>query len=88
MKPFVEIETVDKFKEIINLYGVKYVYFASKEELFDIQNVDEFEMKVNAGLITKKDIYEYDWNSVDNNRITYFLPNNKCIICIIKEMSN
>lgn len=60
MKQFVEIKTVDEFKEFIKTSVVKEVYFASRENFLNLRSVDELEKKVENGFIVKKDISEYD----------------------------
>ena len=88
MKSFVEITTVEKFKELIKVYDVRNVYFAPKAELENLQTIDDFEMKVKEKLIMKKSISEYDLSSMDDTRIIYFSFDNQIFVCVISDLSN
>lgn len=88
MKSFVEIKTVEKFKELIKFYDVKSVYFAPKAELENLQSIDDLEMKVKEKLIVKKSISEYDLSSMDDTRIIYFSFDNQIFVCVISDLSN
>lgn len=88
MKSFVEITTVEKFKELIKVYDVKNVYFAPKAELENLQTIDDLEMKVKEKLIMKKSISEYDLSSMDDTRIIYFSFDNQIFVCVISDLSN
>lgn len=88
MKSFVEIKTVEKFKELIKVYDVKNVYFAPKAELENLQSIDDLEMKVKEKLIVKKSISEYDLSSMDDTRIIYFSFDNQIFVCVISDLSN
>ena len=88
MKSFVEITTVEKFKELIKVYDVRNVYFAPKAELENLQTIDDLEMKVKEKLIMKKSISEYDLSSMDDTRIIYFSFDNQIFVCVISDLSN
>lgn len=85
MKQFVEIKTVDEFKEFVKTSVVREVYFAPREEFSNIRSVEELEKKVENGFIVKKDISEYDLSRVDDSRIIYFSSDNQIFLCVVKE---
>ena len=85
MKQFVEIKTVDEFKEFIKTCVVKEVYFAPREEFSNLRSVDELEKKVENGFIVRKDISEYDLSCVNDSRIIYLSSDNQIFVCVVKE---